>query len=800
MQKKESRRSFLWKFFTVLLLMLTAGVLVGGAVLQRNFEHELPPELLRYSFAGRTPQFFIYEFTDRANRVGEAIEVTEEVFGQGKSNYVRYEDLPKDLIHAFVAIEDKHFFSHRGVDWKRTLAATANYVLGFSDTFGASTITQQLVKNITGQDQLTPRRKIQEILYAKKLEETLDKSEILEWYLNIIHFSDHCNGIAQASRHYFSKEPQALSSAECATLAAIINNPSHYNPIRHPENNLARRNLILSEMASQGYLSGEEYVAASESPLELCVDERGTDRINSWYTDMVIEDVVEGLMEEYGIGRSMASQWLYSGGLRIDMAMDPQVQSFVEDYYKSAIRVPETGDGTRAQSALIVLDAKTGDVLGVAGAVGEKKGNRVQNFATQTLRPPGSAIKPLTVFAPALEKGLIHWAGVYDDVPVQFTHQETVPWPKNATGVYRGLTNVAYAVAHSTNTVAVRILEELGLEESFSFAKERFHLTHLLSDERGNDCDIAALALGQLNYGLTLRELTTAYTAFADGGVYHASRSYYRVLDPEGRILLSDPRKAEPILSDSTAAILTKMMQKGIAEGTSSSITLGNLTECAGKTGTSNKDYDRWFVGYTPTMICGVWCGYEYSQPLEGKNLCTTVWNTVMTELVKQRGGATTFAVPSSVVRATYCKDSGQLLTEACRKDPRGSRSEVGWFVKGQEPGSFCTCHVLCPYDTEGQGISHGYCPEEALTQVGLLRIQRSFPRQILVLDAQYVYGGDPYTMPPNSNEQGAYFSPSHQGYAGISHNGSPFHRSCPLHQKESEEDSKEEGVPIQTE
>ncbi|MBQ8433046.1 MAG: transglycosylase domain-containing protein [Clostridia bacterium] len=791
MLKKEKRTHLLWKVAVVALVLLTFSILLGGAWMLREFERELPEELIGYSFDGPTPRFYLYEFTDRTNRQGEETEVTEQVFGEVQTDYVSYEEIPQTMIHAFVAIEDKHFFDHRGVDWRRTLAATANYFLGFSDTaFGASTITQQLVKNMTGQDQISPKRKLQEAIYALRLEERLDKSEILELYLNIIHFSDHCNGIAEASMHYFSKPPAELTTAQTATIAAITNNPSYYNPIRNPENNLARRNLILREMHSQGFLTDAEYLAATEEPLGLEVSESESQGINSWYADMVIEDVITDLSREYSISRAMASQWLYSGGLQIYMAMDEEVQSFVEDYYQNAIRVPTAADGTHAQSALIVIDAKTGDILGVAGAVGEKQGNRVQNFATQTLRPPGSAIKPLTVFAPALEKGLIHWASVYDDVPVTFTNGESLPWPKNATGVYRGLTNVAYAVAHSTNTVAVRILEELGLEESFAFAKEKFHLEHLLADARGNDKDLAALALGQLNYGLTLRELSTAYTAFADGGMYHASRSYYRVVDARGRILLSNTAGAETVLSDATAAIMTKMMQKGIAEGTSSAITLGELTECAGKTGTSNRDYDRWFIGYTPELICGVWCGYEYPQSLEGKNLCTTVWNTVMTHLVRERGGKKQFDIPTSIVRATYCRDSGKLLSDVCEADPRGGRQEIGWFVKGQEPQTFCDRHVLCSYDSVEKGISHGFCPEADVIRVALLRIQRQFPKQILVMDAQYVYAGDPLTMPANPSEKHAYFQD--RGIVGLSHNGVPFHRSCPKHQTEVAEETKE--------
>ena len=464
------------------------------------------------------------------------------------------------------------------------------------------------------------------------------------------------------------------------------------------------------------------------------------------------------------------------------MGMDEEIQKKVEDYYQNAIRVPHNQNGESAQSALIVIDSQTGDILGVAGAIGEKKGNRLQNFATQTLRPPGSTIKPLSVYAPALEKGTINWASVYDDVPVEFDSKNGAFWPHNATGVYRGLTNIPYAVAHSTNTVSVRVLQEIGTEYSYRFAKERFHLEHLISNERGNDCDLAALALGQLNYGVTLRELTAAYSVFADGGVYHPYHSYYRVVDREGKIILANPDRSERVLSQSNAAIMTKLLEGVVDYGTSSSITLDKLVDCAGKTGTSHNDFDRWFVGYTPSMICGVWCGYEYPEPLEGKNICSTIWNNVMAQIVSDKDQNKHFELPSSLVRVTYCKDSGKLLCEACEKDPRGNRAEIGYFVRGEEPTEFCDCHILCAYDTEHGGVSHGNCPQESTKEIGLIRVERSFPRQILVLDAQYVYRTDPLQTEINPDPKSAYFSKVIRGNAGVSHTYKQYNRSCTAH------------------
>ena len=781
-------RKWTFRILTLFLLVAACSVIGVGIYIRTHFDITLPADFFKLSVKGESPQFFIYRFEDRTNRVGVLEDVTSDAFSQKKTSYISYSEIPEHLMQAFVAIEDKRFFAHKGVDWYRTASATVHYVLGTSKHFGGSTITQQLIKNLTGEDRISIRRKIQEILYALDMERVLDKTEILEMYLNVIHFSDQCNGISEAAWHYFSKTPGELTVAEAASIAAITNSPAYYNPIRNPEHNLARRNLILSEMYTQGYLSKEAYQNAISEDLHLNVasTEPNGERVNSWYVDMVIEDVISDLMQKYGLNRNAASQFLYAGGFRIEMAMDPEIQELVEEYYRTAIKVPKNQDGITAQSSLIVIDAQTGDVLGVAGAVGAKQANRVQNFATQTLRPPGSAIKPLSIYAPALEQGIIHWASVYDDVPLRFNEHN--PWPKNATGVYRGLTNIPYAVAQSTNTVAVRILEEMGLDASFRFAKERFHLGGMVSEPGANDRDYAALALGQLNYGTTLRDLTAAYTAFADAGVYHPWKSYYRVLDREGRILLSHSDTGEIVLSEENAAIMTKLLQGVIRDGTASSITLGKIMDCAGKSGTTTNDFDRWFVGYTPELICGVWCGYEYPEPLEGKNICTQIWDQIMGGIVGEKGGSARFEVPSTVIRATYCKDSGKLIGEACLKDPRGDRSEVGWFLKGQEPIDVCDCHQICRYDQDFGGISHGFCPVESTKEIALIRAERIFPFQIYVTDAQYVYHGAPNGYEPNEDPNRAYFSKNDIGYCGISYAVKQYNRSCLRHFEENDE------------
>ncbi len=774
----------LWIGFTLFLLLLCLVGLISALYIDTTFEKQVDQELFSDASVARSPHFFVYSFEDRTGRMGVKKDVTDAFFAQRQNAYVTLDEIPKAMINAFVSIEDKGFWEHDGVDWKRTALAGLNYILGFSDTFGASTITQQLVKNMTGNSDVTWKRKLQEIIYAKDLEKTLDKSEILELYLNVIHFSDNCNGINAAAEHYFSKAPKDLTVEECATIAAITNQPSYYNPIYHPQNNLSRRNLILREMKKEGFLSEEEYQNAIAAPLKLCVDSlANTEGINSWYVDMVIEDVTLDLMKEYGMSRAAATHLVYSKGITIDMAMDEEIQRFVEEYYKTAVVLPKNANGEGAQSALIVIDNRTGDILGVAGAVGEKRGNHLQNLATKALRPPGSTIKPLSVYAPALEKGLITWSSVYDDVPTDFQFGGRLAWPKNANGVYRGLTNVSYAVAHSTNTVAIRILRELGLETSLDYLKTSFSLGTLQS----NDAELmgeAALGLGQLSTGVTLKEMTAAYTAFADGGIYHSPRSYYRVLDENGTVLLSKDDDGRRVLSRENAAVMTKLLQGVTKNGTSGAITLQEECQCAGKTGTTSNDCDRWFIGYTPDIVCGVWCGYEYPEALEGRNLCTNIWNRIMCGILDKKDGRRVFEIPSNVILAEYCKDSGKIPCERCKKDPRSNRIASGWFVLGTEPHEECDCHVLCPYDKENGGVLHTELSDEE-ESVALIHVERHFPIKFYVTDAQYVYREPPSLYPINPNEKEAYFSSTLNDYCGVSDAEKQYNRSALL--KESD-------------
>ncbi len=805
-RKEKERRGWMFKtlkVLTVFTLVLFATILVLGLIfaiyVDRHIEKSIDEELFVRLGSGSSSKLYYYDFTDRENREGEAIQLKEELYGGYRCEYVKIDSVPNHLINAFVSIEDKRFYKHSGVDWLRSISAGANYFLKFNDSYGGSTITQQLIKNVTQKDEYSFQRKIQEIFWALDLEEKMEKDEILEMYLNVINFSEGCYGVGAASKYYFSKEVAELTLAESACIAAITNSPTYYNPIRNPENNKKRRDIILREMYAQEYISEEELNNALATPIELNVYNGGEkNAITSWYVDMVIEDVINDLMTEMECTRQVATLMVYTGGLNIYTAMDINVQTRMEEYYKNESNFHRDKEGDNMlQSSMIVIDPKTGDILGVVGGIGEKRANRVQNFATQTLRPAGSVIKPLSVYAPALDKGIINWASVYDDVPVRFEESaaggvtEYKAWPKNSNGVYNGLTNINYALTHSINTVSVKVVDDLGLDNSFSFLQDKLHIDSIIeakelaSGEIITDKDYAALALGQFCYGVSVRDITAAYSILANEGIYNYSRSYLKVVDMNGKTILENEYKGEIVLKKSTASLITMMLENVIKEGTGNAVTLDDIVECAGKTGTTQNNCDRWFIGYTPYYICGVWYGYEYPKPLYQipANSSVKIWNDVMTALHKNISQGETlmgFEQDASIVQAEYCRDSGLLMTDACRKDPRGARGELGFFVKGEQPSRYCNIHVSVMYDTVHGGVASADCLSENLKDVGLINVTRIFPTQIYVTDAEYTWRDIGNTVPSTSPQLPFYANLLREGeYSGISDSKNQYNRFC---------------------
>lgn len=549
--------------------------------------------------------------------------------------WVDYEDIPEDLEHALVAIEDKRFYEHKGVDWYRTVGAVFNMFLGMRDNFGGSTITQQLIKNLTGEDEVTVQRKLVEIFRALEFEKKYDKEEIIEWYLNAVYFGEGCNGIYTAAQTYFGKEPSELSLAECASIVGIVNLPTYYSPFYSVENNKERQKTVLREMYEQGYINYEEYTQAVNEELHFVRSETevATQEIYSYYVEAVIDDVIADLMEVRGVNYETAQTLLYSGGYQIYTCYDSRIQGIVDTYYENIENFPRLNYGTdqQLQSAMVIMDPYTGDIVAMAGGVGEKTGNLVLNRATDTTRAPGSSLKPLSVYAPAFDLGLITQNTLVNDARPdsgEVTLEHFSFYPRNTPAEYDGIITIRQALIRSKNTVAVQILDKLGLGTSYSYLEDVFGITSLVDD----DYAPSPLALGELTYGVSVREMAQAYGVLVNGGVFSESRTYSQVVDSNGNIVLDNPVNQRQAIRANAAYNVTDMMIGSVTSGTSYGAGFYGM-EAAGKTGSSGSNHDRWFAGMTPYYVGVVWTGYDIPVSISTANPAITIWRNIMQQV-----------------------------------------------------------------------------------------------------------------------------------------------------------------------
>jgi len=723
---------------------------------------------------------FVY-YTDK--QTGQPVEL-EQLYGTENRVWANYGEIPENLKNAFVAIEDARFFKHHGVDWKRTIGATLGWS-GLIKNFvgGGSTITQQLIKNVTDEDDITVQRKIQEILRALNLEKNYSKEEILELYLNTIFLSRNCNGVKTAAKVYFGKELSDLTLAECASIAGITKNPSYYDPFRFPEHNKERQELILREMLDKGMISKEEHDAAVAEKLNFKKQENEEAQASkqSYYVDQVIEDVLDDLQNEKGYSKELATRLLYSGGLQIYATIDVDIQSKMDEVFLNEKDFPgvKGKDGSMPQAAMVILDPYTGDILAMYGGRGEKTVNRGLNRATQTKRSPGSSIKPLTVYAPAIEYGLITPATVFDDVPKDFTVSEK-GWPKNDDNVYTGRMTVKKAVEVSNNTIPVDIMKMLTPQKSFEFMRDKLGIQLVESKKTSTgktqtDIALAPLALGGLTEGVSVLDLTAGYATFVNNGIYNETRTYTKVVDANGVVLLEKKPKTTIAMKEKTAYYMLDLLQNVVtgANGTGRRAALGNIAVAA-KTGTTTGSYDRWFMGLTPYYIGGVWFGYDTPQEVKGvsSNPALLIWKAVM-EKVLDGYPAKKFEDHSGFVNTQICLDSGLRPSEACSKDPRGSRVTTIRLAKEDIPAAECNVHFPVQIDKVTHMIASEFCPPENLQTISLLNINRMFPRSgIVVRDQQYVL---PSFL--NESEQGA------SGYSAVPPSGTKgYDQICNVH------------------
>ncbi|MBR7142972.1 MAG: PBP1A family penicillin-binding protein [Clostridia bacterium] len=772
-RKSGFGRVLLNVFLSLLLVFAFVGLEVGGALVYYISNYIDPMVDIGLQDFSLDMTSFVY-YLDK--ETGQPMEM-ERLYSTGNRIWVTYDEIPQYMIKSIVAIEDERFFEHKGVDWRRTLGAVANFVIPSRSSFGGSTITQQLIKNITGDNEVRIQRKIQEILRALNLEKEYDKSKILEIYLNTIYLSQGCNGVQSAANVYFGKNVWELSLAECACLAGITNLPTYYDPFQNPENNKRRQMTILNKLLDLEWISQDEYNAAVAE--ELVFNRGGSSQktsMQSYYTDQVIEDVIDALQEEYDYTYKMAERLIFSGGLKIISAMDPEVQQAIDTVYQDPSNFPQLEAAVVPESSIVVVDPYSGAVLGMAGGIGEKTANRTLNRATQSYRQPGSSLKPLSVYAPAIEEGICNFGSVYDDVPVTFNQRADESWhlwPSNYNSRYVGLSTVKYGLQDSVNTVAVRILQELTPKKSFEYLTEKFGFSKLIaSEEKGgttySDIGLPQLALGGVTHGVTALEMASAYNVFVNRGIYVEPYTFTVVYDRFGNILLENKVESKRIFSESTAYVMNELLQNVCTTGTGRFAQISNPIAMGGKTGTTESNKDRWFVGFTPYYTAAVWYGYDIPKTLPETSIspATLAFKAVM-ELLHKGLDRIDFDRPGGIVTKQYCKDSGMLAGPYCDLDPRGNRIETGYYPYDRVPTETCNVHIPVQICTHSNHVASPYCPESSRKTVALLNIRREFVTNFAVTDAQYVYWPLPDNYQyPTEEDVPVYWNLLQEGYA----------------------------------
>ncbi len=609
--------------------------------------------------------------------------------------WTNIDEIPKNLQNAFIAIEDQRFYQHSGVDLKRTLHAVLNLFNPFSnETFGGSTITQQVIKNITGDDQQTISRKVQEIRRAWYVEREYKKDQILEVYLNTIYLSQGCYGVQTAAEVYFAKDLSELTLLECASLASITKYPTKYDPIQNPENNLKRAKDVINAMRDQKLISAEEAEAAKNSALELHVGESSEESvgtINSYFVEQVTTDVINALVNEKGYSEAYARSLVFSGGIQIYSTMDLDVQSSIDKYYKNVSNFPRITSrkyGEPLQSAMVIIDNATGAIVGMSGGIGEKTTARGLNRATQSYRQPGSCMKPIGTYGPAVEyKATIDGVRI---APGMLLKDEKVrddsngnPWPKNYDTISEKMMTVQAGLNLSKNTIAVKVVNAVGPRTSFNFVKNNLGVTSLVAGS-GNDENDQAMALGGLTKGISVKEITAAYAAFPNGGTYVKPYTYTKVCDQNGRVLLENRVESNKAMEKETADVINKMLQQAAELGTGTTANWRG-TPMAGKTGTTSDDKDRWFVGYTAYYTAGVWVGYDKPDTVEygGANPAAVAFRNVMSN-VHSGLAYKAFDAPAGLTSITICGESGKLCNPLC------TSPTVNQFFADSVPTALC--------------------------------------------------------------------------------------------------------------
>lgn len=774
---------------TVVIVLAMCMLAFAGALGDYLQDEIMPQAGLNLEDFSLDQSSFVY-YTDSDGQ----IQLLQQLHTDTNRRWANYEDIPEDMINATIAIEDKRFYEHQGVDWFTTIKAFANMFLG-DDSKGGSTITQQLVKNLTQDDSVTVQRKLLELFRATEFEQRYDKETVLEWYLNYIYLGNGCYGVRSAAATYFGKELEMLTTAECASLISITNNPSIYDPygdtwewrfspeeelreMSGAERNGVRKNWTLGEMVTQGWITWEEYEEARDQELvfkygiddgdrlttctsETCgyqnianrftsdgtnyycpicgtqvsVVEDASQDIYSWFVDTVLEDVAKTLVERDGLEwstgegstREIYVDLICRSGYHIYTTLDMDAQNQVDLIYEDLDQIPDTRSGQQLQSAIVVVDNRTGDIVAMSGGVGEKDVHDGWNIATDATLQTGSSIKPLAVYAPAFEAGAITPATVIKDLPVNY---DDGPYPYNDNRYYSYSRTIQTGVQNSVNCVAANTLLEIGESYAFDFAKNQFGISGLLEqyvDHDGgihSDLNLGALAMGSQTLGVSVRDMSCAYATFANNGVYREGRTFTKVFDSEGNLLIDNEQQSREILSKKTVDYMNVCLSAAVNRGTG---TEANLRDhyTYGKTGTTNDFKDRWFCGFTKYYTAAVWCGYNIPERIYMtggvNNASAVLWKKVMEPLHIGLEAERLYNT-SNFISQQICLDSGMLATDACRNDVRTdddcTRVDTVMVYWEDRVTDTCDKHVAMNYCVDGEGWANEWCQHFAGEEV----------------------------------------------------------------------------------
>ena len=677
--------------------------------------------------------------------------VIAELSGKENRKIISIDDMSEYLPKAFVAIEDERFYQHKGVDIKRTAGATIKFVTHSGESnFGGSTITQQLVKNITNEKDSSGtagmQRKIREMSRAYQIEKMIEKKDILELYLNLIPLAssggDIC-GVEVASMYYFNKSASDLSIEECAFLAGVTHSPSQYNPYKDNPNTeriKSRTKTVLGKMKELNYINDGQYneaVAKVDEGLKFEKGELPSTTIKDYYVSAAVEQVVKDLVEQKGMSEEYARNRVFGGGLKIYTAQEKSVQDIVEAEYKAETYVkaatnPKAAEGAHTQSAMVIIDHKTGRVVGCMGGLGTDV-DAVGINRINSIRQPGSSIKPIGVYGAALEKGIINASTVYDNTyPTYFgpTYH-----PNNASNQKTGLCTVRDALEVSSNIVACKVMTELGPDNSIDFMRSLgvSSLVKASETENGVSDSNTSLALGTAS--ISPLEMAAAYATIANDGVYIQPTFYTKVEDSSGNVLVEATQESRRVFSEGNAYVMKSLLKQPVegAQGTARICKMANI-DVGAKTGTTQEQKDVWLCGFTPYYTAATWFGYDEPEQVNtyGGSPATLIWNNVMKK-VHENKEAKLFEKPGNVVTARVCKKSGKCATADC------TDTYVEYFVEGAVPGK-CEGHNSFEVCTETHKLATEFCPSKE-TVHGLAMPEKE-------VNAKWrTDGGDKYTV-----------------------------------------------------